>query len=158
MLQDWSLPSYHNLLIPGWQTSPQAAQYGQSDVAVGVAIAARIGVRFVGGHLGSAGHHRGGAIGGGAGAGGLAHRDGYRRVLIVALHHLDGAGVAGGDAAHLSVLRLVQLPPDLPIDGLRVLRISFRAENGSSLQQFQEIQAIFSISFSTKGSIKEKTI
>jgi len=93
-----------------------------------------------------------GSIGRGAGGCGLAHCDRYRRVLIVALHHLDGPGIAGGRGAHLSTLRLVQLASDLPIDGLRILWIAFRAENGSGLEQLQQIQAILGIPLGTKGS------
>jgi len=136
------------------QTSPQAAQNGQSDVSVGIGIPAGIGIGLIGRRLGSGGSH--GSIGRGAGGCGLAHCDRYRRVLIVALHHLDGAGIAGGRGAHLSTLRLVQLASDLPVDGLRILRIAFRAENGSGLEQLQQFKRSSAFRLAQRGLMGEK--
>lgn len=128
--------------LPGSQALPKAAQNGQSDITITV----RIGIDLVvlRGRLNSAACGCG--LGNGYGNGGI---------LIVALHHLDGARVANICCGHLTALRLVQLPPNLAINGLRIFRIAFRAENCASLQQFQQVQAILSVAFGTKGSKKE---
>jgi len=128
----WFWLAHPVALVLRRQTLPKTAQNGQSDVAVGIWISIWIGIGLIGRRFGSRGSHR--STGCGASGGGLAHRNCYRRVLIVALHHLDGAGVARRCGAHLSTLRLVQLPSNLPVNGLRILGVTFRAENGTSFQ------------------------
>lgn len=107
-----SLSFFSLILVRLLRASSKAAQYGQSDIAIGICriVSVAIGIRHVcrlvatcpsAAYSDSSSH----ASTATAGADGLSHRDGYGGVLIVALHHLNGACIANS--------RGIQLPPAL---------------------------------------------